>query len=143
MVADRLLPATGAGLVLILVVAGLLFVRRRQLPPNFVGRVKADAYLAMLRALLLLLAGLALSLGGSVAGTGAFTATLRWIAVALIAIGGMGFVARAALYLLRIKPELDPLRGPQPSAATTEHGIVDQSDGEWADRDGLSGRTRA
>jgi hypothetical protein len=125
MVADRLLPALGVSLVLGLIVAALLIVRRRQLPPDFVGRVKADAYLAMLRAMLLLLAGLALLLGGFIARAGAFPATLRWLAVALIVIGGVAFEARVALYLLRTRPELDRLREPLPPAATAELGASD------------------
>jgi hypothetical protein len=110
--ADRLFPALGAGLVLGLVIAVLLLARRRQLPPDFVGQVKADAYLAMFRALLALLAGLTLALGTGAAGSLPYTEALQRVAIALIVIGGVAFVARAALYVLRIKPQLDQLRMP-------------------------------
>ncbi len=134
MAADRLLPALGASFVLGLIIAALLLDRRRQLFPDFPGRVQADAYLAILRALLLLLAGLALSLAGAIARPGAFPDRLWWLAVALIAIGGVAFVARAALYLLRIKPELDRLPEPLPPAASREHGNV-RSDRAAGERD--------
>jgi hypothetical protein len=54
-------------LMLGLGVVAMLIAWRRRLPVDFVGRVKADAALAMLRALLVLLAGLALALGTGVA----------------------------------------------------------------------------
>lgn len=122
--ADRLFPALGTSLVLGLVIAVLLFARRRQLPPDFVGQVKADAYLAMFRALLALLAGLALALGVAAAGPAPYTEALQRVAIALIAIGGIAFLARAALYVLRIKPQLDQLSVPvvpaSPAAGTRE-----------------------
>lgn len=130
---DRLLPAIGVGLVLGLVISALLLAQRRQVRPDLVGRVKADAYLAMVRAMLVLLAGLALALGASVAGAGVFTANLWWVAVALIAIGGIAFLARAALYLLRIKPHLDQLLPPAaPVAPTAGAGDVWPGELEFA-----------
>jgi hypothetical protein len=109
MESSRLLPIIGAGLVLGLVIATLLIAWRRHLPPDLTGRVKADAALAMLRALLMLLAGLALLLGVNVARLPAFGDIVRWLGMGFIVIGGVGFVARVALYLLRIKPELEQL----------------------------------
>lgn len=110
--ADRLLPVIAAGFVLGLGGAALLIAWRRRLPADFVGRIKADACLAMLRALLVLLAGLALAIGDRVAGSSAFAGIGDWVAAALIAIGGLVFVARVALYRRRIKPELEQLSAP-------------------------------
>jgi len=113
---DRLLPVIGAGLVLGLGIAARLIGWRRRLPADLVGRVKADAAQAMLRALLVLLVGLALLLGATVAGRSAFVEAAQWVSWGLIAIGGVAFVARLALYALRIKPQLDHLQAPVGSA---------------------------
>lgn len=108
---DYLLPVINACFVLGLAGVALLIAWRRRLPANFVGRVKADACLAMLRALLVLLAGLALAIGARVAGPPAFIGIGEWVAAALVTIGGLALAARVALYRLRIKPELEQLQG--------------------------------
>jgi hypothetical protein len=134
--ADRVVIATAACLVLGLVSAVILDARRRRLPPDLTGQVTADAYRAIVRALLVLLAGLALALG-AMTGRLPVADLARGLAVALVAIGGIAVLARTALYLLRIKPELDQLRGPMPPAAVSQRAshngsVTEQGSGRGA-----------
>jgi hypothetical protein len=126
--ADRLLPLLDAGFVLGLAGVVLLLVWRRRLPADLVGRVQADSCLAMLRALLVLLAGLALELADRAVAPRTLAAAGNWVATGLIAFGGIAFVARLALYRLRIKPELDRMRRPSRPRRET------QRDDPWGSR---------
>ncbi|HET8646997.1 MAG TPA: hypothetical protein VFO85_15990 [Vicinamibacteria bacterium] len=110
--------ATSMGFLVGLAAAGLLLARWRRLPPDFVGQVRADAYLAMLRALGVLLAGLALLTAEFASGRAPLATPLRGAAAVLVAIGGVAFLARLALYWRRIRPELERLR--QPLLATPD-----------------------
>lgn len=121
-----LLPALVGGLALGIAIALWLLAWRRRLPADITGQVKRDISLAMLRALLLLLAGLTLWFGLAV-GWLPRADPARWVASALIVIGGVGFLARVALYRLRIKPDLDRLSVPV-APASPVFGI--RGDGE-------------
>jgi hypothetical protein len=111
-----LAPGIVAGIVLGVAIACWLLAWRRRFPPDFMGRVQADVTLAMLRALMMLLAGLGLGLIVATIRHLPFEQILRPAAIGLVATGGVGFLARAALYLLRIKPELDKVSAPRVAA---------------------------
>jgi hypothetical protein len=100
-------PIFVVAVALTLVAAALLLFQKQRQRPDFIGRVKSDAYHAMIRALILLLIGLLLALGTTLVGSLPFAETLKTAALALIAIGAVAFIARLALYALRIKPQLD------------------------------------
>lgn len=122
---DLLLPATVAGIALGISSSLWLLAWRRRLPANFVGKVKRDISLAMLRALVLLQIGLVLWLAVA-AGWLPDARPPRWLALSLVVIGGVGFAARLALYRLRVKPDLDRLSVPvapaSPIGETREGG---------------------
>lgn len=111
--------AQGLGIALALIVAVLLIAQLRRQPADLVGRVKADAYLAMLRATIALLAGLGLLRAAGVSLDAQFQNPLRWAGAGLVLLGGTALIARSLLYIRRVKPDLDQL---QTSFATTQRG---------------------
>jgi hypothetical protein len=99
-----IVPGVGMALV---VLGGLVIAQWRRQRPDLVGRVRADMYQAMFRALVVMTVGWLLWVGGTSGIVPLTHVATRLPAVALLAIGGIAFAARAGLYMLRIKPELD------------------------------------
>ena len=105
---DRWTPLIVPGIGMALVVlGGLVIAAWRRQRPDLVGRVRADMYQALFRALVVMIVGWLLWVGGTSGIVPLTQVATRLPAVALLVIGGIAFAARAGLYMLRIKPELD------------------------------------